>query len=321
MIIRRPGFTLIELLVVIAIIAVLIALLLPAVQSAREAARRAQCTNNLKQIGLAMHGYHDVNGSLPAGIKGCCWGTWQTFVMPYLEQQSTFNSINYSGGPGIAGETVLRYGGATNTTVSRMILQVYTCPSDGTGDRYGTNLLTFHNYAVNFGPTGLAQQDDVNGVKFAGAPFTNLIYNDTSVNGFVANTRGGTFNFAAITDGTSNTLLAAEVIKGVGGDLRGFTWWGPGSTFETYLAPNSPIPDVPVQAAYCKYPLQNNPPCYGTQTAAQPSMFGARSRHSGGVDTLFGDGSVKFIKNSINLTIWRGISTTQGGEVISADAF
>ena len=82
---RRLGFTLIELLVVIAIIAVLIALLLPAVQSAREAARRAQCTNNLKQIGLAMHNYHDQQGTLPPGVKGCCWGTWLVFVLPYIE--------------------------------------------------------------------------------------------------------------------------------------------------------------------------------------------------------------------------------------------
>ena len=94
---RRRGFTLIELLVVIAIIAVLISLLLPAVQSAREAARRAQCTNNLKQIGLAMHNYESALSTLPPGVKGCCWGTWLNFIMPYIEGNNQFNAYNFVG--------------------------------------------------------------------------------------------------------------------------------------------------------------------------------------------------------------------------------
>src|SRR5262245_17985795 len=94
---HRRGFTLIELLVVIAIIGVLIALLLPAVQQAREAARRIQCTNNLKQIGLAMHNYHDTVGSFPPARKGCCWGTWNIFILPYIEQASLYNAWNSSG--------------------------------------------------------------------------------------------------------------------------------------------------------------------------------------------------------------------------------
>ena len=92
----RKAFTLIELLVVIAIIAVLIGLLLPAVQAAREAARRAQCVNNLKQVGLAMHNYHDTHGALPPGTRGCCEGTWQAFILPYLEQTALGNAYNYS---------------------------------------------------------------------------------------------------------------------------------------------------------------------------------------------------------------------------------
>ena len=95
--IRRRAFTLIELLVVIAIIAVLIALLLPAVQAAREAARRSQCTNNLKQIGLAMHNYESANGSFPPGEKGCCWGTWHVFILPFVEQSTLYNAWNSYG--------------------------------------------------------------------------------------------------------------------------------------------------------------------------------------------------------------------------------
>src|SRR5215469_2234557 len=94
---RQRGFTLFGLLVVIAIIAVLIALLLPAVQAAREAARRAQCVNNMKQIGIAMHNYHDQNGSLPPGVKGCCYGSWQVYVLPWVEQQSLYNAWNHIG--------------------------------------------------------------------------------------------------------------------------------------------------------------------------------------------------------------------------------
>src|SRR5690349_18822231 len=109
----RRGFTLIELLAVLAVIGILVALLLPAVQSAREAARRARCIGNLRQVGLAMHAYHDVHNVLPPAKKGCCWGTWLVFVLPHLEQQPLFNAWNASGNntPGLppAHDNDLRY--------------------------------------------------------------------------------------------------------------------------------------------------------------------------------------------------------------------
>src|SRR6267143_242800 len=111
---RRRGFTLIELLVVIAIIAVLIALLLPAVQAARDAARRPQCVNNLKQIGLGMMNYESTNGSLPPGEKGCCWGTWGVFILPYIEQTQLYNAWNTYGSnvpSGGVADSYLRYAG------------------------------------------------------------------------------------------------------------------------------------------------------------------------------------------------------------------
>src|SRR4051794_10557261 len=119
---HRKGFTLIELLVVIAIIAVLIALLLPAVQSAREAARRAQCINNLKQIGIAMHNYHDVIGTFPPGHRSSVCGTWQTFILPYLENNNGYNAYNTGGRYLLPDGSKnpdgnLRYGGACQTTV------------------------------------------------------------------------------------------------------------------------------------------------------------------------------------------------------------
>ena len=158
---RPRGFTLIELLVTIGIIAVLMAILLPAVQSAREAARRSQCVNNLKQIALAMHQYHGVHAVLPPGKKGCCWGTWLVYVLPYMEQEPLFNSwnscgINAAGAPQNY-DLDLRYFGVANQTVTSTFISSYLCPSDQTNAPITatTNGKTFactsQNYAVNFG--------------------------------------------------------------------------------------------------------------------------------------------------------------------------
>jgi prepilin-type N-terminal cleavage/methylation domain-containing protein len=199
---RRQGFTLIELLVVIAIIAVLIALLLPAVQSAREAARRAQCLNNLKQISLGMHNYHQAQGSFPMGNGRAYtigssgpyiteWGTWGclAFMLPFLEQQPLYNAANFSwnawwsytggsnGGPSWDGTRV-------NTTVFRTNLNVFMCPSDGLWAKFLSN----NNYAGSFGTTTIAETTPSTGV-FA---------------------HGTTYGIADVTDGTSYTIAFAE---------------------------------------------------------------------------------------------------------------
>ena len=134
--------------------------------------------------------------------------------------------------------------------------------------------------------------------------------------------------FASIADGLSNTLLNSEVIVGTGKggqynasyDLRGFSWWGSAASFTSWLTPNSTLPDVTEDPAYCVYPYQMNPPCTAPTTTL-PAFNGARSRHSGGVNATMGDGSVRFIKNSISMNVWRSLSTTKGGEVVSSDAY
>ena len=327
----RRAFTLIELLVVIAIIAVLIALLLPAVQSAREAARRMQCANNLKQIGLGMANYESTYGSLPGGIKGCCWGTWIVFVLPAMEQTSAFNGWNFNGdnsanGAAVgAGSAVLRYGGAANTTISRTLFSVYLCPSDEPA-KPREEIPSF-NYAANFGNTTFYQLDSigsgVNEIRFQKAPFSDM-WPPAAVNGGpkgYTQAQSGTVNLSAITDGTSNTLLISEIVQGKRpNDLRGFVHWGYAAVFQTNLAPNSRLPDV-LWSNYCDpNNLGSAPPCV-IQGLAKNTVLGSRSRHPGGVNSVFADGHVQFVKDSISLPVWRGLGSIAGGEVLSSDAF
>ncbi len=304
----RSGFTLVELLVVIAIIGILIALLLPAVQAAREAARRSQCTNNLKQIGLGMHNYHDIYRALPVGAYACCWGTWKVALLPYIEQvnlRQLYVDNNKYGTP----VDNARYAHAVNLPVTTTHIPTYQCPSDSPNPNTFISKITSDNYSVNYGNTGLGQQATLNGIKFGGAPFSNSgsTTSDPKV-----------YNFRDIRDGLSNTLMVAEVIQGIGNDLRGFSWWGDASGFETYLAPNSSLPDVIYTTGYCNNQPQQGLPCIGTPTATQPSMYGSRSRHPAGVQVVACDGSTHFVNDSVSLLIWQMSSTTQGAEQAEA---
>jgi prepilin-type N-terminal cleavage/methylation domain-containing protein/prepilin-type processing-associated H-X9-DG protein len=333
----RRGFTLIELLVVIAIIAVLIALLLPAVQSAREAARRAQCVNNLKQIGLAMHNYESSNRTLPPGHRTAVFGTFQTFILPYLEQNALFNSYNHSGrywaegfngtGGGNGPANGIRYGSVFNLTVTRNLVTSLLCPSDEgkPSDLNVYNGVTWHNYTVNFGNADIYQSaGPVPGGYSVGvytdAPWLGAPFSDSDSTQRFYPTRARSASFASISDGLSNTILSGEIIKGKGADLRGFTWWGDAVSTSTYLPPNSTLPDVQNSAGYCVFPFQNNPPCR-VATTQFPPTYAWRSRHPGGVNLAFCDGSVKFVKNTINLFVWRALGTSAGGEVVSADSY
>ena len=302
---RRSGFTLIELLVVIAIIAILIGLLLPAVQKVREAAARMQCSNNLKQLAIAAHSYHDANNMmLPAtGGSGCCWGTWTIPILPYVEQDNVFRLYRNWGGTDATGS---RYSSAPNSnSVCNQRLKVYTCPSDTPSTPIGT--MTNNNYAVNLGNTGYSQQANLNGVVFSGAPFR------VNFNGQLRKEA-----ITGITDGTSNTIMFAEVLQGIGSDLRGFVWWGDATGVTTYLGPNSPLPDRIYTAFYCNNQPARGLPC-AVSTGTDPAMMGARSRHTGGVNVSLCDGSVRFVRSSISIANWRAAGTSQGGEVLGLD--
>ena len=311
----KRAFTLVELLVVIAIIGVLVALLLPAVQSAREAARRMQCGNNLKQITLGVHNYADTyRGALPVGEYSWGWGTWLVGMLPYIEQKNLFDLYQGYGGINAAGgiDTNFAYSATINLPVTRSTLNTYTCPSDNKVRPRG--VITFHNYLANHGNTTYGRQATFgtmsNGQpnRFGGAPFIN-VGNSNSIPQVI--------RLAEIVDGLSNTLAFSETIKGQpnGQDLRGFAWWSSGAHFETNLMPNSNQPDVVEQDQYC-INQRPNPPCVGP-TSANPQNIAARSRHPSGVQVSLCDGSVRFISNNIFLDNWRALSTTGGGETIS----
>jgi prepilin-type N-terminal cleavage/methylation domain-containing protein/prepilin-type processing-associated H-X9-DG protein len=333
---RVRGFTLIELLVVIAIIAVLIALLLPAVQAAREAARRSQCTNNLKQIGLGVMNYESGNGCFPPGEKGCCWGTWGIFILPYIEQSQLYNAWNTVGNNSSTSvyDGNWRYNGACNSTVSHTLISSYTCPSDPNGGMLSTYGARCHNYAVNYGNGDQAQNpaetmpapwNAAVTIIFNGAPFSDMGSPNIDITGYAAQMLAiPPAKIATIIDGLSNTLMASElkIVNPQGGDLRGYTWWGPSASFNTTIPPNSIYPDVMGNGG-CVNTI--NPPCNGGVTfpvgGGTEVYLSARGYHPGGVNAGMCDGSVKFFKNTVNPVTWMAVGSSRGGEVVSSDAY
>ena len=338
---QARAFTLIELLVVIAIIAVLIALLLPAVQSAREAARRIQCTNNVKQLGLAIHNYHDIhNAIVPPRIwqfsvcqgnvlSGCQDTPWFVLLLPQFEQGPMYNAFNFA--LGASGPAPAFLGLAANSTVTATKISVFQCPSDREMQFAppipGYPQQTKGNYVVNWGNTQYDQ----------GLLTTNFPPGATLPMPFPLNT---TVRFSSVTDGLSNTVFMAEVLQGASTDVRGLIWsslagaggfmtrFTPNSFFDFYQMPVPTLVGGPPSGianadilpnGYCT-PEAPGLPCLNVHTFAF-AFAGARSHHPGGVTVLLGDGSVRFIKDSINVAIWIALGSIQSGEVISADSY
>ena len=317
---RRRGFTLIELLVVIAIIAVLIALLLPAVQAAREAARRAQCVNNLKQLGLGIQNYAGTYNEIPPNSSAVNPDfSMKGRMLPYVEQAALFNALNMS----------YNHGDAQNTTINTTKVKVFSCPSDG---NLPTTTDGYTDYPNNIGVLR------VNGVAIDG-PADKM--------GQI--TDGPDITFATVTDGLSNTVIFCEWVMG---KFNGTTIAGKDQVYQSPIAEAIGTTADQYQAScltaaqsvanitfpqkgkdwlygacgwggcYSAIMTPNQPACwYGTGANTDHTIVGASSYHSGGVNACMLDGSVKFIKDSINKTVWRALATRDGGEVIDASSY
>ena len=299
---RRLAFTLVELLVVIAIIGILVGLLLPAVQAAREAARRMQCSNNIKQWSLAFHNFESAYKKFPKGSSNggtLKRQTWVMYVWAYVEQTNLHNQNNFAQHfylqPGTIGNTM-------NGLCGKRVA-AYLCPSDtGTIDQnVGFYQRTRGNYVVNWGNSWYGQ----NPQPTALAPFY-------SVNG--ARSNPGVVKFGSITDGTSNTLLLSEYLMAKSAndnDWRGDIHNDDGVfRFHTLLTPNTSSPDIILNGWY----QVTNDPAMPAATGNQ-QRNAARSRHTGGVNASLFDGSVRFVSNSIALAPWQAMGTMNGGEV------
>jgi prepilin-type N-terminal cleavage/methylation domain-containing protein/prepilin-type processing-associated H-X9-DG protein len=340
----RGAFSLIELLVVIAIIAVLIALLLPAVQGAREASRRVQCANNLKQIGLALHNYLSVFDTFPPGrvrlrvdYEGRCFSTF-TQILPQLEQIAAFNSINFMLNSDDENDADL--GSGQNATVRYLMVNTFLCPSDFGQKVWGERAPS--NYLVNTGTTY-----PISLFCASKLPITGIFFDNSSV------------RIANVPDGTSQTVAVSETIKSEHGSpialdwdghstttgfvlTRGATNNGGGPELMSYndqctgagllllnLRGSSWILGIPAITMYShdRTPNDLRIDCIGGLTHSRCQIdtldasslsVSARSRHPGGVNALFADGGVRFVKSSINLLPWRALGSRNGGEAVSA---
>ncbi len=338
----RKGFTLIELLVVIAIIGVLIALLLPAVQSAREAARRAQCTNNLKQLALAAHNYHDAVNSFPTGMylhpvfgpPELAWNnsSWLVLLLPQYEQQNLYDAVNFSimWGENLGGSWRWNpiYMGQQNATVRETVIDALVCPSDDSEDRDNTNadeiwndLAAGTSYVGNMGDNCLACAgglgDSRNGQVIL-CPSTGLpcrlpqlghnrlsseqLQNGTTAGSGIYWAWGSNVSIARIKDGTSNTFMAGEQIRRV-------TRWN------SWVQANQSVGSTAVPLNYRFVDSNGNYPIVNNWTW----QISFRSEHPGGANFAFCDGSVQFIKESIDFSVYQALSTRKGGEIVSAD--
>ncbi len=263
-------------------------------------------------------------------------GTWGVFILPYVEQSALFNAWNSygrnvpSGGPA---DGYLRYAGAANTTVTYSKVNAYACPSDPNAGIQRNGGIRYHNYVVNYGNVDQAQNAQFpvpspsipnTFYTFKGAPFTDIGSPAIDDTGYAIDFASLTVTpFSAITDGLSNTLMSSELkIANPPNDLRGYTWWGPSASFTGLLTPNSTLPDTMGNGG-CSGIV--NPPCNGglknPNGGYMMVYLGARSFHPGGVNAGMCDGSVRFLKNTVNPITYMGLSTTQGGEVISADSY
>ena len=337
----RRGFTLVELLVVISIIAILIALLLPAVQVAREAARRVQCQNNLKQVGLGILNFETTFGHLPAGgvyaeTKPSGFGGFFTerkeyslflLILPYLEGSPLYGEYGFNADRGIYDKD--------NETLLSSHVPPYVCPSDNARGRTWSGRFGRSNYAACFGSSTQVSSKD------GAAPIEkhyNYLFRDGDIRNYddrrldsdgIFRIQGRMFgrDLADLRDGASMTVMLSELLSGQKdvsvnhddrGDLRGLwshMWMGTAS-YTHWLTPNSTAGDG-IWVKWCQDLPRDGLPCTATAYPNHPGAHeyaAARSHHAGGVNAASGDGHVQFYTDGIDSNVWRALATIQGGE-------
>ena len=320
----RPAFTLVELLVVIAIIGILVGLLLPAVQAAREAARRMQCSNNVKQLGLSFHNYENTTKSFPinyalrdtppynSGNFVHSGRSWMQMILPYIEQSNLYNNIDFTVTTGLFGTAA---GNLKNRVVAATVVPTYLCPSDDSNDGgLLSNRSDFNNpdpigkwavtsykacagsnwnrgvFAwVNSGATGVGGK---NAGQSDGLNLGNgvICSNQTNVN--------STTRLRDITDGTSNTYTIGEALPG----WTAWNWWyNPNAVTATCAIPLNRVLKVP------------------KALGDWPNNYSFASRHTGGGQFGLADGSVRFVSENIDTATYRAFATISSGEVVSSE--
>jgi prepilin-type N-terminal cleavage/methylation domain-containing protein/prepilin-type processing-associated H-X9-DG protein len=314
---RRPGFTLLELLVVVSVIGLLIALSLPAVQVAREAARRAQCTNNLRQLGIALNAYQSARGVFPQGRNGAGYSP-HTMLLPYIEQVNLYNSMNFNLPFG-----VVDHPDGPSMTAMATTIPSFLCPSDTTGGRTQgrTNYPGNAGYALDSGPTA----------------------------GFFSNrSLGGADPFAyigpqAVSDGTSTTIAMSEWALGqfpvrdpIGSVFRTSDLTEP-EEFNQFVAACEDLSPLTAEIALAgksaTWLLQGFPETLYNHdvtvdghscvngTSINLGAWTVGSRHTGGVNALFVDAHVQFVRNTLTLATWRALGTRAGREIVTSDSY
>jgi prepilin-type N-terminal cleavage/methylation domain-containing protein len=306
---RRAGFTLVELLVVIAIIGILIALLLPAVQAAREAARRTQCLNNQKQLGLALHNYEGTHRCFPPGV---IWNSntvnfsaprinFHCLLFPFVEQNNVYGQIdlkNFAGSTGSAWFTATANIPATTAPMPHL-----RCPSDNAAAQYMQPTVRTLYYRSNyFGVWHGFTTNDVLAVSYGRSTTAKAFF------GANLPTR-----IADISDGTSNTIALAEALGGLDQvDARGFIW-GDQASFQflfAELTPNSRLPDrCPNAAQGCRSVPNNDRYRPWVSAATGNETCASRSLHPGGVNALLANGSARFVNDAVDINTWRALLT------------
>jgi len=314
---RPRGFTLVELLVVIAIIGVLVALLLPAVQSAREASRRTRCQNNLRQIGIASHNHHDITGEMPKAFNPNTGLSWHVNILPFIEQANLYNQFDTTTvNPSHTapnrndphGLTIVQTYQCTSCPVKRQLFNPpnnTNGPSDLIPPNTGAPAAVAHYYGIN-GPRG-----GVGGVNY---PVGTALHEGVPAATSGIFQRDGTIRMARITDGTSNTLMVAEM-----------SWVSTpyGTRFRTWVRGGDEYAGIvtgkPAYVVSCRNVTN---PINGMLSANlivpyNDVPFG--SQHSGGMNACMGDASVRFINQTLSMTTYRALASRDEGEVLTLD--